>query len=62
MPHNERIIDKDDPELQAFFEEMEKRCKVTREQLIEAIGVVGFIKSRIETYFIVEKHLRKKGR
>lgn len=47
-------------EYEAFFKQIQEEFTVTRENVLEAVKVVGLIKGRIRTYFIVEQHLRNK--
>ncbi|SJZ45423.1 hypothetical protein [Sediminibacterium ginsengisoli] len=46
--------------LESFFQEIEKKYNVTREEVLRAAEELGAIKGRIRTYFLVNSYVKKK--
>jgi hypothetical protein len=46
--------------LENFFQEIEKKYGVTREEVLRVADELGAIKGRISTYFLVETYMRRK--
>jgi hypothetical protein len=47
---------------EAFFSMLEKKYAVSREEILEVVAEHGLIKARIETYFEVNHHLKRKNK
>ncbi|NCI46750.1 hypothetical protein [Sediminibacterium soli] len=46
--------------LESFFQEIEQKYSVTREEVLRVAGELGAIKGRINTYFLVNTYIKKK--
>lgn len=46
--------------LESFFQEIEKKYDVPREEVLRVAEELGAIKGRIRTYFLVETYMRRK--
>jgi hypothetical protein len=60
MPRRKRVTEGLDPDLEAFFQDLQTNYSITREQFLDAIAQFGMIKPRIRTYFLVQAHLQKR--